>query len=110
MSKFNNLKKIFSIKSISDSKDQVSITVHVDDIEVITEFPFIKKQYRYINLKKVDNRHIVILTIIKEDGNTFSFNWGSSDSLISENLIELKRAVLQFVEDETGITHFNSGY
>ena len=105
-----NLNKYFSIKSISDEKDQVVITVHADDPLDIAEYPLIKINYKYVTVKKYSNRNLVVLTIIYDNGNSWSFNWGSSQSLVGDECWELRDDVLQFIKDETGLNHFKNAY
>ena len=66
--------------------------------------------YKYITVKKYKDRKLVVLTIIYDDGNSWSFNWGSSQSLVEDTCWELRNDILQFIEDKTGINHFESGY
>ena len=62
--------------------------------------PYLGTDYDYISVTKGENH---ILTVVKKDGKSFSFNWGiGGHTLISEELELLKNKVIRFIHDKTG--------
>lgn len=94
-------KKIFKI--VADDLEKVVIKVNASDNLTIAMNPYVNATYDYITVTKITNNDRTnVLTIIKKDGNTSSFSWGSSTTLISESLKILKRKVVEFCQ-ENGI-------
>lgn len=91
-------KKIF--KLVADDMEKVVIKVNASDNLTIAMNPYVNATYDYITITKFTNyERTNVLTIIKKDGNTFSFSWGSSTTLISQNLEILKRKVVEFCKE-----------
>lgn len=98
-----NLNKIFSIVSVD--KDKVIIEVLADTPLKVAMFPFVSASYNYITVTR-GRKHI--LTVIKKDGCTFSFEFGDGGyTLISDSLEELKKYVLKFIEDNDILIEWN---
>lgn len=102
---FDNLDRIFSLQEVSDSK--VIIKVNGDSPLTIAQYPFIEKQFAYITVTR-GKEHI--LTIVYEDGHTWSFHWGrSGHTLISEEVDMLKWAVKQFIQENDIVLDYDGG-
>lgn len=76
-----------------------SVVIKVKDLTnlQIARKPCFNSSMDYITITRGGKQ---VLTIIKKDGTTSSFHWGDGGyTLISDNLEELKRVVLRFLED-----------
>jgi len=92
---YKNLDKIFSIEEADEN--QIIIKVNAKDALTVAKFPFVESTYAYITVTRGDEH---VLTVIYENGQTFSFHWGTSGyTLIGESLENLREAVTQFIED-----------
>ena len=90
------MKELFTL--VEDTKEQVIIKNNAKTPLEVAQHPFVQSNYEYITVTKGDRTHI--LTVVRTDGSTFSFNWGNSTTLISENLTRLKKEVLSFIACE----------
>ena len=100
-----NLDRIFSIQDISDT--QVIIQVHAVSPLLVAQYPFVEQKYKYITVTRGEEH---ILTIIYEDGATYSFHWGDgSSTLVTENLERLKGAVEQFIDENEILLDYAGG-
>lgn len=98
-----NLNEIFSIVSVDE--DKVVLEVLADTPLEVAMFPFVSASYNYITVTR-GRKHI--LTVIKKDGHTFSFEFGDGGhTLISDSLEELKKYVLKFIEDNNILIEWN---
>lgn len=98
-----NLKEIF--KLISADEDKVILEVLADSPLKVAMFPFVSSEYNYITVTRGRDH---VLTVIKKDGKTFSFDFGDSGhTLISDSLKELKKYVLKFIEDNNVLIEWN---
>ena len=87
--------EVFSL--VENTNRQVVLKVNADDLLVIAKNPYINKEMAYITITKGSNH---TLTVIKKDGTTFSFDWGSSGTtLINDNLNRLKWAAVDYIQD-----------
>jgi hypothetical protein len=90
-----DLNKVFKLAEIDD--EQVIIKVNAKDSLTVARYPFLSSDYDYITVTRGGNH---ILTVIKSDGKTFSFHWGTSGyTLISEDFELLRKQVCQFIHD-----------
>jgi hypothetical protein len=90
-----NLEDIFTLVEAMPKK--VIIKVKPVDNLTIAMYPYINSNYDYITVDKGASK---ILTVIRKDGSTFSFNWGEGGyTLISKELENLKKAVVEYIED-----------
>ena len=98
-----NLNEIF--KFVSADEDKVIIEVIADSPLKVAMFPFVSSEYNYITITRGRDH---VLTVIKKDGKTFSFDFGDSGhTLISDSLKELKKYVLKFIEDNNVLIEWN---
>ena len=98
-----NLNEIF--KLVSADEDKVIIEVLADSPLKVAMFPFVSSEYNYITVTRGRNH---ILTVIKKDGKTFSFDFGDNGhTLISDSLKELKKFVLKFISDSGVLIEWN---
>ena len=98
-----NLNEIF--KFVSADEDKVIIEVVADSPLKVAMFPFVSSEYNYITVTRGRNH---ILTVIKKDGKTFSFDFGDNGhTLISDSLEELKKQVLRFISDSGILIEWN---
>lgn len=80
------------------TNEQVVLEVKELSLLEIAMNPMFDKTMEYITVTRGGNH---TLTVIKNDGTKFSFEWGSSGhTLISDNLERLKSYVLKFLKDE----------
>jgi len=90
-----NLEKVFTL--VEATPGQVIIKVLAEDPLTIARFPFVDSTMAYITVTRGENH---ILTVTRKDGKTYSFNWGSNGhTLISDSLEELRKAVVEYIED-----------
>ena len=88
--------EVFEIVSID--KEQIVLKVNAEDNLTVALHPYISREYDYITVTRGDDH---ILTVIKKDGSTFSFHWGTSGyTLVDENLTRLKREVVKFIDSQ----------
>ena len=84
------------MKIVDRNSDRVVIEVKSDDPLTTAMYPFIPGNTAYITVTLGDNH---VLTVVKKDNSTFSFNWGIGGcTLISENLSQLRREVVTFLK------------
>ena len=106
---YKNLGKIFAIKEADEN--QIIIKCNAEDTLTIAQYPFMEKDYDYITVTRGDEH---ILTIIYKDGHTYSFHWGTKGyTLIDHNSEELRKAVVQFIEENDyilGLSCFDDPY
>ena len=101
-----NLQKVFSL--VEETPEQVIIKVLADDPLTIARYPFVDSEMAYITVTRGEEH---ILTVVKKDGKTYSFHWGSSGyTLISENMEELKKAVIEYIQDDVYILLERTGW
>ena len=63
----------------------------------VAQHPYLSSNYEYITVTKGEDH---VLTIVKEDGTTFSFHYGRSGcTLVSKDLTMLKNKVINALED-----------
>lgn len=88
-----DLDGIFSIEEIDDN--QVIIKVLADSPLKVAQYPFVSKDYAYITVTRGESH---LCKVIYADGHSFSFHWGGgSRTLVGEELEELKRQVIAFI-------------
>ncbi len=102
MSNFNGypLEDVFEL--VEDTFSQVIIKVNAEDPLKLARYPFINGDWAYITLSGLD-KYCKVVTFIKHDGSTWSINYGSSTTCVSENLINLTRALKQYLLEVHGI-------
>lgn len=84
------------MKIMDRNSDRVVIKVSSDDPLTTAMYPFIPGNTAYITVTLGDNH---VLTIVKKDNSTFSFNWGlGGHTLISEGLEQLRKEVVNFLK------------
>lgn len=87
---------LLSIENVST--EQVVLKVKDLTLAEIAMNPMFDKTMKYITVTRGKNH---TLTVIKEDGTTFSFEWGESGhTLISGNLERLRLYVTNFLKKE----------
>lgn len=83
----------FSLEEI-DNK-QVIIKINADDPLTVAKHPYLSSDMAYITVTRGEDH---VLTVIRKNGSTFSFEFGRSGyTLITGDLEELKKAVLEFI-------------
>ena len=103
--KFDNLDRIFQIQDTTDT--MVIIKVTADNPLLIAQFPFVQKNYAYITVTRGEDHN---LTVVYEDGHTFSFHWGHSGyTLVDETCDMLHWAVEQFIEESDILLSYDGG-
>lgn len=90
------------------SEDTIVLEVKAKDLETVALNPYIHKDYKYITLSLQEQRsgsYQFTITVIKEDGGQFSFEWGVNYiERVSSNLCMLRSKVIAFVKDKGLIT------
>lgn len=90
-----NLNKVFFLQEADEN--QAIIKVNATDSLTVAKYPFISSDYAYLTVTRGKDHNF---TIIKQNGQTFSFHFGESGhTLISENLQELKVQAMKFLSD-----------
>lgn len=85
------------LKIVENNNDSVVIKVKELTNLQIAQKPCFDSSMDYITITRGSKQ---VLTVINKKGGTFSFHWGIGGyTLISDNLQELKRVVLRFLED-----------
>ena len=103
--KYENLKKIFSIKEVDNN--QVIVKVKANNPLTVARFPFVNSDMAYITITRGEN-HIV--TIIKKNGSTFDFSFGiSGKTCICDSLELLKENLLHFIKQNDIIIDYAGG-
>jgi len=100
---YPNLTDVFELEDFDYG--QVIIKVKADTPLKVAKFPFVSGEWEYITVTRGEKH---ILTVIKKDGKTFSFEWGKGGyTLISDNLTLLKRNVLAFIKNNDIILDYD---
>lgn len=90
------INEVLSIEEVT--KEQVIVKVNADTPLKVAKFPFLSGDMAYITITR-GSEHI--FTVIKHDGKTWDFHWGSTGyTLISEGIKRLKDEVVKFIEDK----------
>lgn len=85
-------------KVVHEDKAQVVLEVNAHDPLTVAMHPYVQSSWKYIAVSK-GPRHI--LTVVKNNGGSFSFHWGEGGhTLISENLERLRKEVVKTIEDQ----------
>ena len=96
--------KIFELEEYDDK--QVIVKVNAKDTLAVAKHPYVSSDIAYITVTRGTDH---IFTVIKSDGKTFSFSFGSSGyTLISKDLEALEKAVLDFIS-KNGINIYYHG-
>lgn len=83
------------------TSSQVILKVLAKDSLTVAKYPYVSAEWDYITVTRGNNH---VLTVIKNDGSKFSFDWGEHGyTLISDSLKALKLAVIDFLELEKHI-------
>lgn len=91
----NNLNNVLSIQEYDE--EQVVVKVNANDSLTVAKYPFLSGDMAYITVTRGDDH---IFTVIKKDGKTWSFEFGSKGhTLIGESTERLKKEVLQFIKE-----------
>ena len=103
--KYENLKKIFSIKEVDNN--QVIVKVKTNNPLTVARFPFINNDMAYITITRGKN-HIV--TIVKKNGSTLDFSFGiGGKTCICDSLELLKENLLHFIKQNDIIIDYAGG-
>lgn len=95
------MNKVFEL--VKKTNDYVVIKVNAEDNLTIAMNPYVSREYDYITITRGNNH---LLTVVKKDGKTFSFSWGSNGyTFINEELKLLKSKVIEFIESECFIPY-----
>lgn len=91
-----SIKEINGFTLAKNTKDMAILKVAVKTPLEIAMHPYLSSNYEYITITKGCNH---ILTVVKEDGTTFSFHYGfSGDTLVTEDLTMLKNKAMDALE------------
>ena len=89
-----DLSKVFKIEEVTSK--QVIVEVSAKDPLTVARYPFLDSQMKYITVTRGDNH---ICTVIKEDGTTWSWEFGSrGHTLISDSVFEPQKNLLEFIK------------
>lgn len=92
----NDLNRVFSV--FDDAENQVIIKVTAEDALTVAMYPFLSADYAYITITKGGNH---IFTVIRKDGTTWNFHWGShGHTLIGESTEMLRKKTLEFLSGQ----------
>lgn len=94
------MKKEYPFELVENTEKQVILKNVAKDALSVAKFPFVSGDYEYITITKGENH---TLTVIQEDASSFHFNWGSSTTVIDDNMKRLRREAVEFVERECAI-------
>lgn len=96
---------VFEICEVSD--DKVIIKVNTDDLLAIARHVGLDANAAYITVTRGKDH---VLSVIKKDGTSYSFDWGESGyTLISNRLEALRLDVIDFIH-ENGIVYEIKGH
>ena len=95
------MSEVFILVKDTPNLTVIKINPNLSNLDIAMN-PYINKNMDYISVSK--NRGKYTLTVIKTDGSTWSFDWGAGGhTLISESTEILKREVINFIRDKTGV-------
>lgn len=100
-----NLNGVLEIAEVNN--EQVIVKVNANDPLTVARYPFLDAQMNYITITRGDNH---VFTIIKNDGSTWSFSFGSRGyTLIADSVKLLKDNVLKFIKENKIPLDYNGG-
>ena len=89
---------VFEVCEVSD--DKVIIKVNTDDLLAIARHIGLDANAAYITVTRGKDH---VLSVIKKDGTSYSFDWGESGyTLISNRLEALRLDVIDFIHENGG--------
>lgn len=101
-----NLSKVFKIEEVTNK--QVIVNVSAKDPLTVARYPFLNSKMKYITVTRGDNH---ICTVIKEDGTTWSWEFGSrGHTLISDSVFELQKNLLEFIRSHDIAIDYAGGF
>lgn len=99
------MNKVLELVSVDNEK--VVIKVNAKDPLTVAMNPEFSSDMAYITVTRGNNH---TLTVIKEDGKTWSINWGNSGTtLCSDGVNKMKWRVVDFIQKECGIPYGITG-
>ena len=88
------------LELVSVDNEKVVIKINAKDPLTVAMNPEFSSNMAYITITRGENH---IMTIVREDGTTWSFHWGcSSSTLISDSVATMRNKVVDFIR-ENGI-------
>ena len=95
------------LELVHNDNEKVVIKVNAKDPLTVALNPEFNANMAYITVTKGENH---IMTIIREDGSSWSFHWGGNGTtLISDSVLAMKNKVIAFIR-ENGIAYGLTGY
>ena len=96
---YPNLSNVFEIEEYDYNR--VILKVKAETPLKVAQYPFLSGDWSYITVTRGCSH---ILTVVKTDGTTFSFKWGSGGhTIVADSLELLKANVVAFIQDENAI-------
>lgn len=94
------------LELVQNDKDKVVIKVNAKDPLTVALNPEFNANMAYITVTKGEKH---IMTIIRDDGTSWSFHWGGySTTMISDSVLAMKNKVIAFIR-ENGIAYGLTG-
>ena len=95
------------LELVSVDNEKVVIKINAKDPLTVAMNPEFNSNMAYITVTRGESH---IMTIIREDGSSWSFHWGSNGTtLISDSVLAMKNKVIAFIR-ENGIAYGLTGY
>lgn len=95
------------LELVQNDREKVVIKVNAKDPLTVALNPEFNSEMAYITVTK-GKKHI--MTIIKEDGTSWSFHWGgNSCTMVSDSVLAMKNKVIAFIR-ENGIAYGLTDY